>query len=494
MAGEILTLEQAADLTWRLDPARFGAELSGSTDQFEVDDEDWAAQRSATSLTLYPHTRLFGRKFADAVAGRSRFQIWSVGPRYGKSLLASNWGPLWYLEHYPAKRVILGSYGHHLAVRNGRIVRNLARAHGARLSIQLAKDSQAADQWMTTEGGGLLAAGAGGAMTGFGGDVVIIDDPFKDWAEAQSQTIRDNVWDWFRSVVFTRLHKGGAIIIVATRWHKDDLSGRLIAEDRGRVAKGLRPRWEVIRLPTIADAHARGELDPLGREDGEVLCPDLFPPEEVMDQRELLGPAIHRAMHQQDPAAAEGSIFKAEWWHWYSSLPEPLTIHQWTVSVDCAFKERHDSSFVVIQVWARVGSYHYLVDQARGRWDYVRTKSEIQRIAVRYPRVTTFLVEDKANGPAIISELGQTIAGMVPIEPQGSKESRAYAVQGIPESGHVILPVPQLAPWIDSFTSECEDFPDGTADDQVDAFTQYLLNVGGAFRVQHSRYGRTVRR
>jgi len=491
-----LSPEQAAEIAWRLDPARFGAELSGANDIADVDDDDeWVSQRTATSLSLYPHSKLFGRKFADAVAGRSRFQIWEVGPRYGKTLVASNWGPLWYLEHWPNKRVILGSYGHHLAVRNGRIVRNLALAHRGKLSLELAKDSQAADQWNTTRGGGLLAAGVGGAMTGFGGDLIVIDDPFKDWSEAQSETMRENAWDWFRSVVFTRLHKGGAIIIVATRWHKDDLSGRLIAEDRRRVAQGKPPMWEVVRLPTIADGEARGEPDPLGREDGEVLCPDLFPEEEVLAQRETLGPSIHRAMHQQDPSSPEGSIFLREWWRWYQNLPDPFDIDQWTMSVDCAFKDRHDSSYVVVQVWARVGADHLLIDQARGRWDYVRTKSEIQRMHGKWPKVMTSLVEDKANGPAIISDLGRTISGFIPIEPKGSKESRAYACQGIVQSGHVLLPVPAIAPWVDDYVDELADFPDGLADDQVDGTTQYLLNsVGGPMVALSSRYGRSPAR
>jgi len=494
--GVELTRDQAAQIAWRLDPARFGAELSGANEIADVEDDDeWQSQRTATSMRLYRHTKLLGKQFQRAVAGESRFQIWEIGPRYGKTMIGSNWGPTWFLEHYPNKRVILGSYGHDLALRNGRIVRNLLRAHHGRLSVELARDSQAADQWNTSAGGGLLAAGAGGAMTGFGGDLIVIDDPFKDWAEAQSEVIREKVWDWWLSVVLQRLHAGGAIIIIATRWHKDDLSGRLIAEDRQRVAQGKPPIWEVIRLPTIADGEERGEPDLLGRADGEVLCEELFPVEEVMGKREMSSPTVWRAMHQQDPTAPEGAIFKREWWRWYQVWPDPMEIEQWTMSVDCAFKERHDSSFVVLQVWARVGPDHYLMDQARGRWDYVRTKSEFQRMVVKWPKISAALVEDKANGPAIISELGHTLAGIVPIEPKGSKESRAYAVQGIPHSGHVVIPVPQLAPWIEEWVDELGDFPDGLADDQVDSFTQYLLNVpGGAMSSTIRRYAATAAR
>ena len=320
------------------------------------------------------------------------------------------------------------------------------------------------------------------------------DDPFRNWQDASSQPIRDNTWDWYRSVLRTRLHKGGFIIIINTRWHKDDLSGRLQAEDRKRISAGKPPIWDVIRLPTIADGQERGRLDPLGREDGEVLCPDLFPEEEVMEQREELGPTIHRAMHQQDPVDAEGTIFRRDWFVWYDARPEPLTIHQWSMSVDCAFKERHDSSFVVIQCWARVGPDHYLIDQARGRWDYVRTKSEIARMYQKWPRTTTIFVEDKANGPAIMSDLGRTVPGMVPVEPKGSKESRAYAVQGVVSSGHVFVPVPSLAPWVEDYLVELADFPDGTADDQVDSTTQYLLQVGGAMAAERRAYGRAPNR
>jgi predicted phage terminase large subunit-like protein len=492
----VATLDTVAAIQWQLNPARMGAYLSGRPGAPVEDDPEWEQERSSTSLAMYPHTALLGRKFMEAATGKSKRQIWAIGPRYGKTLVGSNWGPVWFLNLWPNKRVILGSYGQDLALRNGRAVRNLLREHRDELSVNLSSDSQAADRFNTEQGGGLLAAGVGSAMTGFGADLMVIDDPFKDWKEAQSLVQRENVWEWYRSVARTRIQRGGSIIIIATRWHKDDLSGRLIADDRRRVLEGKRPQWEVIRLPTIADSEARMALNPeekpdlLGRKDGEPLCEFLFPLDEVLDQREDLGSANWRAMHQQDPTDADGSIFRREWWRWYEARPDPMHIHQWTMSVDAAFKERHDSSFVVMQVWARVGADHFLMDQVRGRWDYPRTKSELQRLHKLWPWVTRILVEDKANGPAIIADLGRTIPGMIPVQPVGSKESRAQAVASIPESGHCILPAPGLCPWIVDFVEECSDFPDGVADDQVDSLSQYLVNIGGMMGAVRKKYGR----
>jgi predicted phage terminase large subunit-like protein len=143
----------------------------------------------------------------------------------------------------------------------------------------------------------------------------------------------------------------------------------------------------------------------------------------------------------------------------------------------------------VMQVWARIEADHYLIDQVRGRWDYPSTKSQLERLYRRWPRVTRILVEDKANGPAIVSDLGRSIAGMIPVQPLGSKESRAQAVAAIPESGHVFLPNPMMRPWVEDFVEELADFPDGVADDQVDAFSQYLMHVGGIMTTTKKRYG-----
>jgi predicted phage terminase large subunit-like protein len=449
------------------------------------DEEDWADGSISSVYKLYPHTTLLSRKFREAAFGRSRRQIWALPPRYGKSILASQWGPAWFLELFPAKRIILASYGHDLALHNARQCRNMLRGYRARLSTQLKQDATAADQWMTERGGGLKAAGVGGALTGFGADLAVVDDPLKDWEEAQSANQREKVWDWYRSVLRTRLHKGGSIIVLATRWHVDDLSGRLLAEDARRVQEGKPRIWDYVRLPTIADGDERGIPDALGREDGEVLCEDLFPALEVLEQREELGPLIFGAMHQQDPTEAEGNIIRREWLRRYEYPPEAQDLQQWAMSCDLAFKDTSNADYVVLQVWARGPDGHYLIDQARGRWSYTDTKRELHALWSRWPLITRVLVEDKANGPAIISDMAGEIPGMVPINPLGSKESRVHAVTPMMRTGHVWLPTDSLLteqggkPWADDLVNELCAFPNGVHDDQVDALSQYLVNTGG---------------
>ena len=480
-------LAAAQDLAWRIDPAHMISHLTGRSKSKST---DYAALRK--QVRLYPHTKLLGRKFAEAVMGVSPRQIWQIGPRYGKTLTASIAGPVWALDLDPGMEVILASYGDDLAQRNGRAARNMLIEHSDILDARISKDSTSVDRWNTTQGGGVRAAGVGSALTGFGGDLAIIDDPFKNWEEAQSALRRELVWDWFRSVLWTRLQGARTpVLVVATRWHKEDLSGMLIREDRERVRRGEPPMWEIVHLPTIADGGEKGVADPLGREDGDPLCPELFPLETVMEQREVLGSQIHRAMHQQDPTDPEGGIFKREWWRFWDATPDPARIWSWWSSWDMNFKEGSDSSHVVGQVWCRAGADHYLIDQVRGRWSYVVAKGQMRALLSRYPQITTILVEDKANGPAIMSDLGNQFAGFRAVTPQGSKESRAHAVAAIPESGHVVLPAPGIKPWVEGFIDELADFPNADNDDQVDATSQYLLHAGGVFAAKKMAYGRS---
>lgn len=477
-------------MAWRVSPGHMAAALTrGDIDLTGAGDDYAPEDLPSTVYRLYPHTALLSKKFRDAATGKSRRQIWALPPRYGKSILASQWGPAWFLEMFPHKRIILASYGHDLALHNARMCRNIIRGYSHRLDVKLQKDETAADQWGTQKKGGLKAAGVGGALTGFGADLAVVDDPFKDWEEAQSANQREKVWDWYRSVLRTRLHKGGSIIVLATRWHLDDLSGRLLEEDNRRAREGKARIWDYVRLPTIADGEAKGEPDALGREDGEVLCDDLFPAIEVLEQREELGSLIFGAMHQQDPTEIEGSIIKRHWLRRFDSPPEYQDLHSWTISVDCAFKAADTSDYVAIQTWARGPDGFYLMDQDHGRKSFVETVRAIDRMRSVWPRVTRVIVEDAANGPAVISQMQRDTPGMIAFTPRGSKENRVHAVTALMESGHVWVPTAGLRPWADDYINELCAFPNGVHDDQVDATSQYLLNLSeGPLGMGRSRY------
>ena len=383
-------------------------------------------------------------------------------PRHGKSQVVSKKFPAWYLGRNPNNEIIITSYAADLAYDFSRMARNTLRDWGHLWDVQLAADSSAVGRWGINEhAGALMAAGVGGPITGRGAHVAIIDDPLKNWEDALSETIRQKVWDWYLTTLRTRLAPGGAIVLVMTRWHEDDLAGRLLAE-----ASIGGEKWEVISLAAEAEKD-----DPLGRKPGEWLWPERYPPAEYEDTKTALGTQKWVALYQQRPSPPEGSIIKRQWWQYYREPPAKFDeiIQSW----DCAFKDLSTSDFVVGQVWGRVGAEYYLLDQTRDRMDFPATLQAVRQLTSKWPRARAKLIEDKANGTAVIQVLKKEIPGIIAVEPQGGKEARASAVSPSIEAGNAYLP--QNAPWVKDFVDECAAFPNGAHDDQVDAMSQALM-------------------
>lgn len=396
-------------------------------------------------------------------------------PRSGKSELTSKWAPAWFLQLFPWLRVIAASYGASLAAEWGGQVRDILVEFGYDYGVEIDTSTKAKDGWMTTDGGGMWTAGIGGGLTGRGADLAIIDDPVKDWEEANSLVYRERAWNWYTSVLRTRMAPGGSIIVVQTRWHEDDLSGRL-----EKAAKdGTGEKWEIVRLPAIATGDEVHELYPNGdvwtRRKGEVLWPQRFPRESVDKLRRTLGPVVFAALGQQAPSPAEGSILKRSWWKRWNGLPDPITRTDALISVDSAFKGKADSDYVVIQVWWRYGARKFLIEQIRDRMDYPTFRKTLREMMLRHPECRKTIVEDSANGPAVVADLTSTLSGIVLRPAKGSKESRAHAVTGDIESGNVYLPDASVWPEVVDFINECATFPNGANDDQVDGLTQALL-------------------
>ena len=315
-----------------------------------------------------------------------------------------------------------------------------------------------------------MAAGVGGPITGRGAHVAIIDDPVKNSEDASSKTMRDKTYDWYRSTLRTRLAPGGAIVLVMTRWHEDDLAGRLLAEND--------EQWEVISLAALAEAG-----DPLGRECGVPLWPNRFPQHELKQIQLDLGSQLWNALYQQRPAPMEGDMLKRYWWKYYDAPPAAFdeVVQSW----DMTFKDAATSDFVVGQVWGRVGADKYLLDQVRDRLDFPATVQAVRRLTTKWPQASAVLIEDTANGPAVIATLRREIAGIIPVNPMGGKEARAAAVSPQIEAGNVYLPSPIRVGWVQDFVEECAAFPNGANDDQVDAMTQALARL--SMRPQRTR-------
>jgi predicted phage terminase large subunit-like protein len=410
----------------------------------------------------FRHITYLSRQISSAVAKGNARIIISMPPRHGKSWLTSLWTPVWFLSLAPESNVILSSYEADFAAQWGRQVRNLIIEYGGRLDLHLREDSKAANRWNTPQGGGMLTAGIGGAITGRGGNLIIVDDPVKNWEQATSETYRHKTIEWFDSTLYTRAEPGGSIVILMTRWHERDLAGYLLHEHEGD--------WTEIRLPAIAE-----EQDPLGREIGQALCPERFDVPALEKIKIALGSQMWNALYQQRPSAQEGNIFKRHWWKFYKALPSrfDIILQSW----DMAFKDTSTSDYVVGQVWGKVGANKYLLDQIRARLDFPSTIRAVRTLSGKYPTSYTKLIEDKANGPAVIATLKNEISGLIAVEPNGGKEARANAVSPEVEAGNVYLPDPILVPWIHDYIEEFANFPNAAHDDQVDATTQALIRL-----------------
>ena len=446
--------------------------------------------------------------------------IVSMPPRVGKSYTTSLWTPVWFLERYPHKHVILASHDANFAVSWGRKVRDthIRLASQGVTQARVSRTVSAASEWETTQGGGMLSRGIGGSITGRGAHCLVIDDPLKDFAQAHSSAIRQSQWDWWTSTASTRLEPGAVVIVVATRWHEDDLIGRLLSTEH----EGDPDEWRVIRIPALGEGVVEDVTtgvvppDALDRDEGVPLTlasTDETPAAAAArwDRiRVQVGSYIWNGMYQQRPSEPEGAILKRGWWQFYhrdgTTLRRPdgstvdITDLRIVQSWDMSFKDRKTSDYVVGQVWGALGQGdRFLLDQVHERLDFVATKRAMKRFRARWPQTTATWVEDTANGPAIIAELKRDLSGLIPVSPKGSKEARAWSIQGDLEAGNLWLPTPhpETAPWVGRFIQEAADFPNGAHDDQVDALTQAIERLrtsrAEVFTVSGSRQDGAVR-
>jgi len=402
-----------------------------------------------------PHHRLIADALMQVERGEIDRLIITMPPRHGKTELASIRFPAWYLGRNPDKRIIAASYAAGLAYRISRQARNVVTGQGWPFTQRLADDLAQVQQWdLAAHRGGYIAAGAGGPITGSGAHLLLIDDPIKNQEEADSATHRDNLWEWYTSTAYTRLEDNGAICVIQTRWHADDLAGRLLAAQ----AQGG-DRWTVLHLPALADVG-----DPLGREPGAALWPEKYDTAALARIKQAVGSRVFAALYQGQPSNDESALLKREWWTFYQTPPAQFdqVIQSW----DMTFKGGVNNDYVVGQVWGKVGADCYLLDQVRGRLDFPATLEAVRTLSRAWPQATTKLIEDTANGPAVIATLTREIGGIVPVRPEGGKVARVNAVAGLIEAGNVHLPDPQFRAWVGELIEEATAFPTGAHDDQ----------------------------
>lgn len=391
---------------------------------------------------------------------KNQYICLSIPPRHGKSMTITETFPSYYLGHFPNHRVILGAYGTDFAAKFGKKNKEKVERYGSKLfSTSIKKGTSSATDW-DIEGhrGGVISRGILAGVTGEGADLMIIDDPVKTREEADSQVHRNKVWGEWIDSFSTRLHPGAIVIVIMTRWHEDDLVGRLLNPEYGEPLP-----WKVVNLPLECE----GENDPLGRSIGEPLWERYG--YDFIEERKKMSSSSFNALYQGRPTSQEGNIVKREWWKKYTKLP---TIPRKIMSVDATFKDSETSDYVSIQVWGKSGTNAYLIDRIKARMDFPTTLSSIVKMKAKHKDISGIFIEDKANGSAIISMLRKKIAGVIPVNPQGGKVSRVNAISDYIQAGNVWLPKEE--PWVEEFIEEWAAFPKGKNDDDVDSASQAL--------------------
>lgn len=407
------------------------------------------------------HVGLISLAMRRAASKRDARIILTVPPRHGKSEQASHWFPLWYLAWRPDHRIILCSYAAEFASEWGRKVRNSCGEHGRTVGLSLSEDSKAADRWNTPQGGGMVATGVGGQITGRGADLLLIDDPIKDVAEAYSPTQRQKLWDWYTGTAYDRLEPGGSIVLIMQRWHPDDLVGRLLREQQSGGE-----RWEVINLPALADAN-----DPLGRKEGEALWPGRYNVARLEQIRRAVGLYVWSSKFQQRPVPREGGMFRREWFMVVDS--RPLRYDRATRYWDLAATETapgKDPDWTVGTKIGLLGVRGYVDDVRRIRGTPESVEKLIRQTAMLDGPEIPIRIEQEsgASGKIVIDNYARMLPRFdVRGTPStGDKATRAMPLAAAAERGDVWL-VP--GPWVDEWLTELAAFPNGEHDDQVDS-------------------------
>lgn len=476
---------------WRADPVSFAVHLT----------------RELPKHARYirrPHLTVLGRALQSAFMGNGKKRVMvTMPPRHGKSTTTSEWFPLWVLDQDPTKRVVLSSYEASFAASWGAKVRAHADTYADQLSFQRPGRGSAED-WKTGVGvGGMVTAGVGGAITGKGADVFIIDDPVKNAEEANSATMREKAWDWYRSTAFTRLEPGGVVVLVMTRWHEDDLGGRVLeqmraAQENDDVADIFdEEEWEVVDMPAIAE-----EDDPIGRKPGEALWPDRYSESKLAGIKKVVGPWVWSALYQQKPAPAEGEIFQRSWFRYYSRAAQgrvlkfhdgrdrlvPLDKLQKFVTVDVATSTKTTADYFVASEWGVDRDANlFLLGVTRDRLPGPEQLPTLRASSERW-NFAPIGIEKVAFQLSLIQNAIADGLPAVEVEVDSDKVSRAQLAAARCAAGAVYWD--PTMPGIDEWEKELLAFPRGAHDDQVDTFSMAAHAVATGSLLKRKKHGK----
>lgn len=407
-----------------------------------------------------------------------------VPPGCMKSLTVAVFFPAWVWTQDPGHKFIFATYAQDLSDRDAKRHRDLVASPwfqarwGDKCAIGVGQLQQVR-MFETAQKGFRFSTSVGGVATGRHANTLVFDDPNRvqdayAGSEGAGAAFDDAHTFWGVGMSTRRADPTTTRnIVIAQRLHDADVPGRLAKEG-----------YELLRIPMRYDPKLtsvpRGK-DPR-TEPGELLWPERFPANDVDDLARKLGPLHASAQLQQDPIPASGSLFSPGGFRYWQRMPD-LTGCTVVMSWDCTFKGEASSDYVVGQVWAKRGADFYLLDQVRGQWTFTETCEALKAQAAKWPMAYAKLVEDKANGTAVMDALRKTISGLTPIEPQGGKQARAHATSPLYASGNVYIPEPGPDyPWVNDYQQEHYRFPRGANDDQVDCASQAInyLSTAGA--------------
>lgn len=392
----------------------------------------------------------------------SQYIMLSIPPRHGKSMHITETLPSYVMSKYEKFKVILTAYSSTLA-------HDFAKSNSQKLrrnnifNVSVESDNQ--DRMTLSNGSEMIKAGILGGITGKGAHLLIIDDPIKTSEEARSQVQRDKIWKEWVSSLSTRLEIAPIVIVIMTRWHEDDLCGRLLNSEYGTPLP-----WNVINLPLEA-----GENDLLGRRPGEPLWEERYGYDFIEVRKRY--PEDFNALYQGRPTAAEGNLIKKEWFEdkWYTPTPQFISrIPIICMSIDATFKDTSKSDKVAIGVWGKLDNNFYWIDEMNARMDFLATMQAIRNFKEMYPNIGYIFIEDKANGSAIINVLSKELTGIAPVNPLGGKEARVQAV--LPYLTANVF-IPRGKSFVSSSMEEWYSFPNGVHDDSVDEMSQAISQL-----------------
>lgn len=422
----------------------------------------------------------FHRLLADKLQAVSRGDIKRLmvlcPPRFGKSYLTSVMFPSWFMAQNPGQHVIAASFNQELATTNSRQARAIvASPDFGRLfpHLSMSEHSSAADRWELTSGQKYFGVGVGSGLTGRGGHLILIDDPIKDREEADSETARNRLSDWYKEVLFTRVMQGGRIVLIQTKWHFDDLAGRLERE----MERPGATQWDILKLPALCE----DENDPLGRKIGESLSPNLWTVEELEDRRMVLGERGWSALYQQRPVNMKGGMFKPAWFERITPIELPKNTNR-VRAWDLGATVKGDPTAGVLMSRDSKGVY-YIEDVVTLKGTPLEVEKLIHATAAKDGRGTRIMIPQDPGqaGIAQSQALIRSLAGynVRAIRPSGSKEVRASAFAAQCEANNVKLVDRPSEIWIDPFLAELASFPLGRHDDQIDAASDAFNNLIG---------------